>query len=148
MDETAVATTQEPPQGEKVPCANPECQNTLEPVTRGGFQKKACSDACRAAAYAAAHPRWPVRPRIPREPGKVIHLKPSAMAVLGRLLQGPATTHELMNLHWIDPRGREHFGMLDFRSRLSELRRANYNIPFGRRLREGSSVFVLIQEES
>lgn len=139
--ETPVAT------GQIASCGHEHCQNMFPPAVHGRAVKRFCSDPHRTQTYALAHPRWPNRPEPIRDPGKLIHLKPSALAVLGRLLQGPATTHDLLNIEYLDRHGNMRRGMVDYRSRISECRRVGYNI-VSARLTESSSVYTLIPKES
>ena len=61
-------------------------------------------------------------------------MKPSTARVLERLKEGPATTHDLLQL-----------GMSRYGARLGELRRLGYKIKT-KILREGSALYVLVQE--
>lgn len=96
-------------------CRRPSCEKSVPPQERRHGKPKAyCSDTCRVQHWDEQHPRLGVQKRIEFTPtASRIQTKRMGRreAMLARLRQGPARTHELLAL-----------GGSGFSSRLHELR--------------------------
>jgi hypothetical protein len=128
-------------------CGAPGC---ARPLT--GRQTRYCSASCRFAAWDREHPRVSPRQRRldltpapqpiralgepPLSKAERARLKPSALAILGRLQQGPATNVELLAI-----------GGFRYGGRIHELRGVGHNIPEPENLGGGKRLYRLIVQK-